>query len=41
MRPDVIGDALHELWSYDPTRFTYIKAHWRDYVFHVNEKAQG
>ncbi|WP_143659191.1 D-alanyl-D-alanine carboxypeptidase family protein [Streptomyces sp. SA15] len=36
---DVIADALDELWSYDPTRFTYIKAHWRDYMFYVNEKA--
>lgn len=36
---DVIADSLDELWSYDPTRFTYIKANWRNYMFHVNEKA--
>lgn len=38
-KQDVIADSLDELWGYDPTRFTYIKAHWRDYMFHVNEKA--
>ncbi|MFE7278408.1 D-alanyl-D-alanine carboxypeptidase family protein [Streptomyces sp. NPDC057623] len=37
--PDLIGDALDELWSYDPARYTYIKEHWRDYMLHVNEKA--
>ncbi|MBL1100567.1 D-alanyl-D-alanine carboxypeptidase family protein [Streptomyces coffeae] len=36
---DLIADSLDKLWSYDPTRFTYIKANWRDYMFHVNEKA--
>ncbi|MFE7274207.1 D-alanyl-D-alanine carboxypeptidase family protein [Streptomyces sp. NPDC057623] len=35
----LIGDALDEQWAYDPARYTYIKAHWRDYMFHVNEKA--
>ena len=37
--PDVITDSLDQLWSYDPTRFTYIKANWRNYMFHVNETA--
>ena len=37
--PDVITDSLDQLWSYDPTRFTYIKANWRNYMFHVNEAA--
>ncbi|MER5435138.1 D-alanyl-D-alanine carboxypeptidase family protein [Streptomyces sp. NPDC002588] len=36
---DVIAGSLDELWSYDPARFTYIRAHWRDYMFHVNETA--
>ncbi|WP_200301706.1 D-alanyl-D-alanine carboxypeptidase family protein [Streptomyces adelaidensis] len=35
---DVIADALAELWSYDPARYTYIEENWRDYMFHVNEK---
>ncbi|SES44805.1 D-alanyl-D-alanine carboxypeptidase [Streptomyces sp. yr375] len=36
---DVIEASLDGQWSYDPTRFTYIKAHWRDYMYNVNEKA--
>ncbi|MCX4763681.1 D-alanyl-D-alanine carboxypeptidase family protein [Streptomyces sp. NBC_01275] len=36
---DVIAGSLDELWSYDPTRFTYIRANWRAYMFHVNEEA--
>jgi hypothetical protein len=36
---DVIATALDELWSYDPTRFTYIKANWSNYMFRVNENA--
>ncbi|MGW2050638.1 D-alanyl-D-alanine carboxypeptidase family protein [Streptomyces sp. NPDC001858] len=36
---DVIGASLAGQWSYDPARFTYIEAHWRDYMFHVNETA--
>ncbi|MFI1029581.1 D-alanyl-D-alanine carboxypeptidase family protein [Streptomyces sp. NPDC020951] len=36
---DVIAASLDELWSYDPARFTYLKANWRDYMFHVNETA--
>jgi hypothetical protein len=36
---DVIADSLDQLWSYDPTRYTYIREHWRDYMFHVNGKA--
>ncbi|MFI7498048.1 D-alanyl-D-alanine carboxypeptidase family protein [Streptomyces sp. NPDC049687] len=36
---DVVADALDNLWSYDPARYTYIKANWRDYMFHVNETA--
>jgi len=35
----LIDDALDRLWSYDPARFTYIKANWRNYMFHVSEKA--
>lgn len=35
----VIEGALEGMWAYDPARFTYIKAHWRDYMFNVNEKA--
>ncbi|WP_053740043.1 D-alanyl-D-alanine carboxypeptidase family protein [Streptomyces sp. NRRL WC-3618] len=35
----LIEGALDQLWSYDPARYTYIKAHWREYMFHVNEKA--
>ncbi|MFJ2113232.1 MULTISPECIES: D-alanyl-D-alanine carboxypeptidase family protein [unclassified Streptomyces] len=36
---DVIGNSLDTQWSYDPTRFTYIRANWHNYMFHVNEKA--
>ncbi|MEU3343355.1 D-alanyl-D-alanine carboxypeptidase family protein [Streptomyces sp. NPDC006668] len=36
---DVIEGSLDKLWSYDPARYTYIKAHWRDFMFHVNEEA--
>lgn len=36
---DVIEGALDALWAYDPTRYTYIKANWRNYMFHVNEQA--
>ncbi|WP_416981857.1 D-alanyl-D-alanine carboxypeptidase family protein [Streptomyces sp. T028] len=36
---DLIVGALDQLWSYDPARFTYIRANWRNYMFHVNEKA--
>ena len=36
---DVVSASLDQLWSYDPTRFTYVKENWRDYMFHVNEKA--
>ncbi|MEU1854416.1 D-alanyl-D-alanine carboxypeptidase family protein [Streptomyces sp. NPDC019990] len=35
----LIEGALDQLWSYDPARYTYIKAHWREYMFHVNERA--
>ncbi|WP_416966927.1 D-alanyl-D-alanine carboxypeptidase family protein [Streptomyces sp. 4F14] len=35
----VIEGALDQLWGYDPARYTYIKAHWRDYMYHVNERA--
>ena len=35
----VIADALDKLWSYDPVRFSCIRANWRNYVYHVNEKA--
>ncbi|MET8977010.1 D-alanyl-D-alanine carboxypeptidase family protein [Streptomyces sp. NPDC004539] len=35
----LVDDALAGLWSYDPARYTYIKANWRNYMFHVNEKA--
>lgn len=36
---DVLTNSLDELWSYDPTRFTYIRANWLNYMFRVNEKA--
>ncbi|MEU1514496.1 D-alanyl-D-alanine carboxypeptidase family protein [Streptomyces sp. NPDC005811] len=36
---DLISGALDRLWSYDPARFTYIRANWRNYMFHVNEQA--
>ncbi|MEV1070267.1 D-alanyl-D-alanine carboxypeptidase family protein [Streptomyces sp. NPDC050263] len=36
---DVVAAALDKLWSYDPVRFTYVRANWRDYMFHVNETA--
>ena len=36
---DRVQIEVDELWSYDPMRYTYIKANWRDYMFHVNEKA--
>ncbi len=36
---DVIDNALDALWSYDPTRYTYIKGQWYDCMFHVNEMA--
>ncbi|WP_133916739.1 D-alanyl-D-alanine carboxypeptidase family protein [Streptomyces sp. NBC_00582] len=36
---ELIAGALDRLWSYDPARFTYIRAHWRDYMVHVNETA--
>ncbi|WP_340373953.1 D-alanyl-D-alanine carboxypeptidase family protein [Streptomyces sp. SS7] len=35
----LITGALDGLWSYDPARFTYIRANWRNYMFHVNEQA--
>lgn len=33
---DAIVDHLEKLWSYDPSRYTYIRENWQNYVSHVS-----
>jgi D-alanyl-D-alanine carboxypeptidase len=38
--PDKIQTQLENLWSYDPSRYTYIHANWPNYMFHVSESVR-